>query len=311
MHITHHLRKMPSEIQGLLKEEAYIGIAVKEIPKELLFRIGFSDKLENGECVLPSPIFGKYSKFNSFGRDLVLRDQPKELFSYDVLWDHTEYHGRDNPIDVSSLITIQRKRYPRKHVEEPCEFLTLIYKEDDLHILSRPISLQRESVDSIIHLINLIVEIFGYCNIFDASLNAVFDKISIRKKQWKILPLGKKPWLEIEKTLSKSIQSHVPKARCNVLLERLRVLNCHNPDECVIGIGGFNGYFVLLYKEKDLAVFESPWSGNATYIFSIKNWEIASRKTKKEILDESQALLRVIHKGKSWFHNINDVLGTK
>ncbi len=85
MRITHHLRKMPSKIQGLLKEEAYIGIAVKEIPKELLFRIGFSDKLENGESVLPLPIFGKYSKFNSFGRDLVLRDQPKEFFSYDVL----------------------------------------------------------------------------------------------------------------------------------------------------------------------------------------------------------------------------------
>ena len=73
-----------------------------------------------------------------------------------------------------------------------------------------------------------------------------------------------------------------------------------------MGRGGFSGYVVFGFPEKNIYVLESAYTGNATYIFD-ERWEQLSKMTKAEILNEQLQTDRIIHRV-GWNRRIDDLL---
>lgn len=70
-----------------------------------------------------------------------------------------------------------------------------------------------------------------------------------------------------------------------VAKQRIRTITRHEPDFMAVGLGGFSEYIVFGFTGRNRYVFESPESGNATYIFR-NEWEAVSQLTKRQILQE-------------------------
>lgn len=157
-------------------------------------------------------------------------------------------------------------------------------------------------MDGILNYVNIFLEIFGECNIFDEDLEIMAH--NIKKVNWKIFPSGHldpdffinnvNPVLS---TLSEEKQK-VCEYRFNFIIEK-------EPKFIAIGEGGFRGYIVFGFPEKHLYILESLYQGNATYVFD-ENWETLSKRTKGEILSENLQKDRFIHR-KNWKRYINSL----
>ena len=141
--------------------------------------------------------------------------------------------------------------------------------------------------------INMFIEVFGKCSIFEESLT-----INAKKKRlnWEILPPGEKPSIHIIRLMrekGEEIDSF------NV--ERLKTLERYNASIIGEGINGFLGYYAYVFNQ--ICVLESAFYGNATYIIPKDNWEALSQKTKKELFDEKQIIKKIIH-NENWESSI-------
>lgn len=91
-----------------------------------------------------------------------------------------------------------------------------------------------------------------------------------------------------------------------VIEMRLEPLSRYKPDFLATGRGGFNGYYVYGFTEKNVFVLESVHLFNATYIFE-NDWELFSQYTKNEIINGQMPHQRLIHDRK-WEWKIRQVL---
>ena len=146
--------------------------------------------------------------------------------------------------------------------------------------------------------INLMLEIYGYCYIFDGDVQ--FNKIVKRRRcNWEILPPGEKPSNQVKKRLK---DAGVETDTYDVY--RLEHMEKYDYDEVIEGTNGFTGYYAYLFEK--YCVFESAKYGNATYIVLRDDWEILSQKTKKELFEEGKVENKIIHNSK-WSQNITEV----
>lgn len=84
------------------------------------------------------------------------------------------------------------------------------------------------------------------------------------------------------------------------------MINAYKPDFIGVGHGGFNGYFVFGFENKNVYILESVFLDNATYVFK-ENWEHLSELTKNEIINNDIEHIRVIH-DKRWKQAIGIVI---
>jgi len=76
-----------------------------------------------------------------------------------------------------------------------------------------------------------------------------------------------------------------------------------------VGLGGFSEYIVFGFTRKSRYVFESPETGNATYIFR-NEWEEVSQLTKRQILQEQLQEARIIHTSR-WAIEVSEAIQRK
>lgn len=130
----------------------------------------------------------------------------------------------------------------------------------------------------------------------------------IRKLNWQVLPMGEYPW-EKAKEHVRRITEFLEVGQKPVIEHRIRKITQYKPDFLAVGNGGFHGYFVLGFNNKNLYVLESVHLGNATYVFQ-ENWEALAQLTKKDILDSNLHHSRLIHNPK-WGGAVSTILGGK
>jgi hypothetical protein len=147
------------------------------------------------------------------------------------------------------------------------------------------------------------LDIFGECTFFDEKLEQVI-KAPVRSLNWKILPKGERPFAELEGHLKDALR-RVKQGNRSFIDHRLERLNSYKPEFTAVGQGGFTGYVVFGYPEKDTYVLESILYGNATYVVG-DDWEKLSKMTKAEILNDNLHKQRIIHK-RNWFRKIRDL----
>jgi hypothetical protein len=78
--------------------------------------------------------------------------------------------------------------------------------------------------------------------------------------------------------------------------ERLTIMASKNPDEVVLGHGGYHAYVAYIFNKKGYAILESVLPDNATYVFD-QNWQVVSGLTKTQVLDGNFHIDRIIHDG--------------
>lgn len=282
-----------------------IGIGNLERYPDILSKLGFDHPPRPGDAILPRPAFGPVSIFNAEGKNLIHKDQPKETVSRLVEWTWNEWRGRDDTVERSDFVDRPYQRYPRTFISPPSvEVFLTIGADGNILIVSPEMMFHPDNFDGIIHTINLFLEIFRECEVFSGDLTAI-KRPELRRLNWEILPPGRYPWERLQKYVEKVIEG-APEGNRSVINNRFETLNSYGPDFHAIGKAGFWGYVVFGFQEKTLFVFESAYTGNATYVFG-ENWEELSKLTKAQILDEKLQTARIIHL-KGWHDAIKDLL---
>ena len=91
----------------------------------------------------------------------------------------------------------------------------------------------------------------------------------------------------------------------HIVEENIKEISSYNPEFVAIGEGGFNGYLIYGFKDKDFVILESNELGNATYILD-NDWEQISKLTKAQILNSNLEKDRYIHTSK-WKEKISSL----
>jgi hypothetical protein len=287
-------------------QKFYVGISDTEANKELLKKIGFTKGLQPNTSVLPA-IIGPVTRFNAEGRQVKRKDLPMETAYRIVEWHWTEWHGKDS-IEKSDFKEVPYNRYQRDFISPSSVELTLTATTNGDLILVSPMLEKTGSNDQdIIAAINVVLEIFKQCEIFTEDLSRIITA-PIQRLNWKILPEGEMPWKKMQTHLTPLVEK-ASKGNQPVIENRLETINKYTPDFAAIGDGGFSGYVIFGFKEKNVYTLESIYYGNATYVFG-EAWEDLSKKTKAEILDNNLQKARIVHRN-GWHDNIEKLLAKK
>lgn len=295
-------RHLPSAKHGT---PIVAGIQIDHIEDTTtLQRIGFSPDANEGETVLPSPEFGPVSRYNALGREIIHRDQPMETAYTQREWHWTEWHG-DDPVDQSRIVDVPYQRYPRTLDPPPSLELTIAVTTTGVKILVAPSFVPGSDQDArVLHTINLFLEIFSCCELYYEDLSQIV-KAPLQRLNWRLLPPGRHPWEELLPKLTEVTQSLTPTTRV-VVEHRLREVNSYGPEFVAVGRAGFAGYVVFGFPDRALYVFESAYTGNATYIFG-SDWQNLSRLTKAQILEGNLQKERIIHR-EGWANRLRRAL---
>lgn len=246
-----------------------------------------------GDIVLPSGKFGIQSKKNAYGYSYVDKTKPKERRYVSTNW--IKPFGNDNASPVA--VDIYRPCYPRIYVSA-YEIELQLYKGENGNryvIVNLTEEVKKRFMKEAI---NLLLEIYGVCYIFDNDIR-IDESAKRHRCNWEILPAGEMPSKHIEKQLreqGKDINTYD--------VFRLDYVEKYNAEEIVEGTNGFKGYYAYVFKK--YCVLESAVYGNATYIIPRENWETLSQKTKKELFNEGYVIKKIDHTA-SWKYNISKI----
>lgn len=274
----------------------YVATEISSVALEnILKSIGFPEVDYKGIKLIPKAI-GPISKFNAEGRDELLKYLPMETFYHDACikdW-HGDYHYVDMP----------GKRYQRKHIEGPCQEISLIEIGGKNYAISDLLPNTPEGKELIKHVVNLFLEIFGRCEILDKNKCPEVSTVPLKRANWQILPEGEIVWehvnqiagnIQDESELVGQLQKH-----------RFTTIIRYKPDAVYYGNGGFHGYLVFVFKKKGLVLMENMIYGNATYVFR-DNWEGLSKLSKAEIIQNNLQEKRLVHRV-NWPYKILEIL---
>ena len=281
------------------------GVQLNSLADPILDQIGFAHERSMGDSVLPVSDFGPVSRYNTDGRVVVHKDKPMETAYRQVEWRWKEWRGRYDTEEQSRIVDVRYKRYPRTFIPPPSVELTIgKTAASRLAILSPQIELNASNKNSVIHIINLFLEIFGCCEVFSDSLEEMVSS-PLRRLNWRILPPGKYPWPKLKSQIDRLLQ-YMTEGNRKVIEYRLEVINSYGPEFYAIGQAGFRGYIILGFPDKSLFFLESMYFGNATYVFA-ENWETLSKMTKAEILGQDLHVDRIIHR-QGWQQRVHQLL---
>ena len=276
----------------------YIGLIIDDGVSDKLKKITNTLYYDIGLEIFPDPILGKMSERNSVGEYIPLKNKPME-----IAYRPHDYRLKDwGGYTHIGTCYVPYKRYPRKFIE-PKEFkLKIISLGNNLDavIITEKMRKNEKDEDNIVFGANLMLELFGAVEVFNLDKNMEIQMPrSTKTVNWEILPPGKNIWDNVNK-LTKRKNS---KAEQTLIKGRIEYIYKFNPDHTYQGTGGYRGYMVFEFENKELYIFESIAYGNATYIFE-GEWENVSKLSKKEIIDRRLAKDRIVHY-KDWENNID------
>ena len=267
-------------------KEVYISVIANEENLKLLNLTNCSNEV----CIIPDPV-GPVTKYNLNGKMLIHKEQEKEPREIPQNYHVIDWHGTDH----YGICFRTRMCYPRERILPPLSRIILS------NGILRSDLILTENTELLKHVINMFLEIFGYCEVIDKKEKPIEEKIKLKEVKWEILPKGKYPWERAKKIL----EDYFKNPSCDnkkVLRSNHKTLAQYNPDFLAIGQNSFNGYVVYGYSDREIFIFESNQLGNATYVFN-GDWENASQLTKYDIINGKLCYKRLIH-SKKWKSNV-------
>jgi hypothetical protein len=270
------------------------GVCIDQNAEKKLPQLGFPKDLKPGDTVLPPDSFGPVTQYNAEGKIIVHRDKLMETAYRQVDWHWKQWAGYMQTEEHSRIVDVPYQRYPRTLVPPPCVELTIRRNKNGMLFLVAPaVRLNKKKPDSLIHEINIFLEIFGYCQIFTKELSTLMPTKVVRLN-WRILPPGQWPWEKVRKEVDPIIKRTTEQNQV-VISHRLQMITAYAPEFVAIGTSGFTGYLIFGFPKRNIYILESVFTGNATYVFEEK-WKELSKLTKAEIIAGKLQKDRIIHR---------------
>ncbi|WP_196140731.1 hypothetical protein [Aliikangiella sp. G2MR2-5] len=286
-------------------EPLVVSVRSELVNHQMAVDIGFSEQLTPGESVLPEAL-GKVSQFNAQGREILLKDQPKETHYRQQEWVWKEYRGQYDYVEKSKILNVPYERYPRKTIPPPAVELCIASNgQGEKLIVADSIVFLPENEALLIHVINLFLEIFGQCEILIATSESVI-RAPLKKLNWEVLAAGKKLWNELEPIVDKIVKK-ISVGNRKVINKRLMSINLFGPEFIAIGRAGFTGDWFFGFPEKRLFLLESMQINSATYVIE-NDWGVLSGLSRAELFESGLHRERIEHRD-SWFNEVDEVLG--
>jgi hypothetical protein len=270
---------------------------------------GFTRELKNGESVVPSPM-GPRSKYNAEGDYEKHKDQPMETAHYTLECTYTE-RGAPHIVPRTRRAEFARERYPRTFIPPPAVEMQIGTRLDDREsvVVSSPVVYIAKNDELLRHTINLYLEMFRECRIFTKNLERIITA-PLEFLDWTFLREGELVRDKMRESV-KLVSKRATESHQEEILDRLELINKHEPDFVAVGRESFQGYFVFGFVERDLYVCESRYTQNATYIFG-EGWKEATKLTKAEILRRGLHKDRIIHTTESeWKRRMRKILSAQ
>lgn len=282
------IRTVENYLLEIKKDDYFsIGLIGLEGIVDKLINIGFTKELNLGETVLPK-IVGPISRFNADGGYKLRRDLPREKYYISREWHWKDYQGNE----YSKIVTFSRERIHREQISAPNIELQIQEVDGQKIIFASKLKKEQSNYDLVKHTINLILELFGECDILDNEKKTIIPPQIVRLN-WKIFPKGDYPWEKVEPIIKERINAQ-PKGNRPVIANRNEKISSKEPTFFAYGLGGFSDYTVYGFPKLNIYILESMNIGNATYIFD-KDWEDMTKLTKKQIIDDKLYKKRIIH----------------
>ena len=265
------------------------GVPLDIVGEAKLRAIGFPAQPDVDTAVVPSALLGRVARYNAEGRFVPDRAQPKRIV-YRTMWrTWTDWHGNEH----SGYVDMGYLQYPRVfHPPPGVEFRVAATTDDERLIITPEVRSDAANDERLLHHVNLLLETFGECHVFTADLQRII-RAPVRRLNWDVLPRGRAPWAQVRQQLQPIIQRTRTSLQ-PVIHNRLEAINAHDPEFVAIGNGGFAGYVVFGFPNRNLFLLESIYFGNATYGFGV-DWQRLSQLTKAEILDNNLHSHRIVH----------------
>jgi hypothetical protein len=297
MHIQkHHIRNIDAYLSRLPEEVSFRAMATLVTPIDTaLRRAGFPLPANAGATILPA-IIGPFSRFNAQGKWKAYRDLPKEpryIRTIRWKWEQWDGQGRTEHEDFKD---IYRDCYPREFIPPPAVELTLLLINGTWLVASPELRKTPETAELNRHCINLLLELFGSCDLVTNELQQIVMP-PIRRANWRLLPPGEYPWARLQAHIEQAVGNRSEDTRA-VIWDRQEAIKSFDPDEIYVGEAGFQDYLAYVFRGRKLVVLESIRKDNALYVFGM-NWKRASQLSKAEIIQSNLHTARIIHT-KGW-----------
>lgn len=278
-------------------DSSKIGVLVSD---NNYHKLGITEFVD-GLVITPSYKYGPTCKRNVFGYSVADKNKPKEKRVINTIeWTWEQWIGGGRTETHSKLVDIEKEVYQRiEYAPAMIQFICKTVEGNDYIFADLPNESDKEIYK---HTINMFLEVFGYCQIFDEEYNFTIDKTNIKRCDWEILPKGIK--IYVDKKLYEKEQKKNTKRR-DFNQSRLDYLQNTDYEDIYVGKNGFDGYYVFKYE--NLCILENGFYGNATYIIPSLSWEDLTKKTKQELISESLIIDRIIHQER-WINDIKKYL---
>lgn len=262
---------------------------------------GFPEPWVVGQRAIPRFDFGRISDFNARGREIVRRDLPMETRYRTVTRPMRDWQG--NMVDRTFDVPYQA--YPVERQNPPRVALEVGESNGELVLRTPPVAYTAQNEQTILHNINLVLEIFGTCTVFDDTMEPIV-RARTRRVEWHMLPAGTMPWPALRDQLT-PIMDRLPAASRAEVSDRFHTLYTLRPTEVALSYGEFQGYVAFIYGDRERVALESTEVNNATYVFG-EDWETFSQFTKAQVIQNNLHLSREVHRG-NWTERISEAIG--
>ncbi|WP_236832148.1 hypothetical protein [Bacillus pumilus] len=281
--------------------EFRVGIKIND--EDIIKKIGF-ENVEKGRVILP-PIKGRFTKLNIEGKEIVRKDLPKKPICYSIYTTRREFRGRNQTEEVTGYIDVCRNVYQKELILGPSLELVIESNGKDLFMMIDGTFVTSDDLTHAILGVNILLELVGYCEIYQKDLSLYRKPQKTIKLNWIILNRDGANWGDRREELKHYIEN-TKKGKQKVIWDRIDTITKFKPDFEAIGANGLAGYYIFGFKEKNLFVFENVKIGNATYIIK-GDWEAISKMSKSTIVKNNLHELRLIHRT-DWKNRIEGIL---
>lgn len=273
-----------------VREKVKIGVMVDDEVRTRAIMKRFSEKLQEGENVLPDAELSKVALENSEGKVIIRRDLPKEVAERYWEWSWEDFGGNTH----WDCKFIPYERYPREYLlPMGLRIYVALDKNNEKWLVSETFSTEVDN-EKIKMAINLFLSLFGKCEIIHRDLTR---PINVKRYlEWEVLRPGQMDKERIDQAIDRIIDKKVPSNRKSLYRHNIDYLRAKNPEVLAIGEKGFYGYLVFYYPIQKIAVLESLMPNNATYILD-ESWEEISKLSKTEVLSKGLQTARIFHYG--------------
>ena len=283
------------------EENFHVGLLFEDFIKSPdLKKYNFSDKFKENVSIEPAAK-GATTRSNTNGK--FVRIHPEEKTTKKV---HISFNRKDGThIEFDRDYNVYVKKLQHKY---NIELHYKTNKHGQKVIISDKLTYngQPENIQKNTHVINIFCEISNDFEIFNTEYEPA---IAFNKRfEDDILPHGSLDNNEVFEELSEFAGRYTKNADDKKAFQkRLHILKAFQPDIRGKGPSNFFGYIVFGFSDLGIAILETMYSDNATYIFKMSDYEANAIKDKQTVLKNKVMLKRIYHYD-DWENRITEYL---